>query len=513
VRKPLRVRDDGSEQRFAVRAFVAAEAQETVLALGEPTQPGQLRVAIDHELGPEIDDALDALHEPRWHLAMMRIDRLASLAALERAALSLGDRVRAARANEMHSAEATALERSIPPGGGIAWWQGMPTSALVSAEALLALGQRARESRWNSVWQDLRASAVRAASAAVAVSAAGVRDLRTDAAVAAALASSAQVGDIQLAHALLAAIASDQRADLAVLALATRVAKDSGGQSADALADRLAAALRQRLNDATPAVAARGPAWFSSYERWGDRGDVARAANVLLAAEHRAARTLARDAVIWLARSSAQVQEPSCPWWYGSAWGSSAPDEIELAARVYTRQRSRPAFSVLVDGQPVRVAPDRRFTVPAGARSAVIRFAPAAGRIARLRIDGTLRVAPPLTPLGSARLERRFVARGDLHALELTLAVPQRARDLTIRIPLPAGLTIAGKLPAPPGAVMAFSDGDLYLHYSELRAGSRHLRVPLLAISRGHYAAAPAQLITRDPNVFALLPLTHVDVR
>ena len=168
---------------------------------------------------------------------------------------------------------------------------------------------------------------------------------------------------------------------------------------------------------------------------------------------------------------------------------------------------------MLVDGQPVRLAADRRFTVPAGAHSAVIRFAPDAKRVARLRIDGTLRVAPPASPLGSARLERRFVARGELHALDLKLALKQRARDVTIRIPLPAGLTVAGKLAVPTGAVMALTDGELYLHYSELRAGPVRVQVPLLAISKGSYEAAPAQLITRDPTVFALVPAVRVDVR
>jgi hypothetical protein len=475
VRAGVLVGSPAADQPLALRALVGPGGRDVPVPLPPLAAASALTVRLGGPPAESLADALESLREPRWNLAVMRVDRLAGLRVLREAAG--GGAPLAAAIDRAIAGEEAALDDLQTSSGAVAWFSTLPDSALLTAEALIALGPRGREVRWEGAWDALRARA-RAGGAGGAAPW-----------VALALGASRAAADRTLARAELGrarAVVGDDLTALETLLRATEAVGDPA--AARDTAGRLERALQARLARPAPRVTCGGPAWFLCFARWGERAGVARAARALLSRRHPGAQDLARQAAAWLGQGP--------PADRSFVWGTDEADEAALIAALGARApRGCPGPLAVVDGRALPLAAGS-VTVGARTRALAIRVPACAGRAGLLRVDGVLHAAPPAAPAGTARLARRFVRAPDGWALELGLAPARSARDVEVRVPLPAGLQL-GPLPArTPDLHVASARGELILRFTRLD-GPRAVRLPLVRVAPGAFAAGPATLRAR----------------
>ena len=525
-------------QPVAMRALVGPEPTDVHVPLPSLAAPASLAISIDSGLAESIDDVLDGLMEPRWHIAAMRVDRMASMRALLDAASRLPDadaQTLRARIEHAIASEAEGLHRLASSSGGLSWWSGLPDSGRVTAEALSALDDLAlNDDRWEPAWDSLRrqarADALSGEAAAIA---------------ALVLARSEGEGDRELSRALLDEAASGDPTDLARLTFALRAAHalaesdrserasapdgrahaastNAGASSARAdmlaapaprrgrparptvrsLARDLRSALRARVADGGEPGPCRGPIWFLCYERWGERGDVARAAAALLDTNGDA-RTEAAAALRWLSR-----RPPAENQWF---WGSAEADVLALASRVMPhRDDGRPQYRVLVDGRPVSLRAGR-VQLASGARDVRIAFTGRSDRLLRVRVDGVVETPEPTRHAGNASLTRAFAHAGGTWRVDLSFTTPATARDVELAVPLPSGLELAGEAQAPDGSHMTIVDGTVHLRWPR-SPGATRVTLPLIALAEGTFAAPSARLRDATGTSWSLTAATTTRV-
>lgn len=500
VRLPIEVLSPWTTHEIALRALVGSSALDVDVGTLELAEAATLDVSIDDDVRRGIADILDRAGEPRWNVPSLRVDRLATLRSLAEAADALPrgsdvDLLRT-RIDLARAAEAEALARLQTATGAASFWGSLPDSTFVTAEALIALGPAARESRWRSAWDALarhaRASAL---------------DPRTSALAARLFATRREGDDLALARRLLRDALAGAGDDLDALSAAADAARSLEDDAALVTATRrLEAALRTRIASRSASPCA-GPVWFLCHARWGDRAAVARAASTLIALEHAGARALAVDAASWLASGPAV----DARWIHGTAEG----DVLELLARLdrSERRRGAPAFEALLDARRVPVVAGR-VSVPEGRHRLVLRFGAASERLARLRIAGRVRAVAPDSARGSVRVDRRFTQREGRWSLDVTLDTGRAARDVDLEIPLPAGVTLAGDddATAAAGGDVAIVGGALRVAIPRLAEGAHTLAFPLVAQGEGRFHAGPAVVRTADPSRWGLTPATEVAV-
>ncbi len=497
VRTRVEVLPSHAEHPVAMRALVGPETTDVHVPLPELVEPTTLSVAVDPGLRRSIEDVLDGLREPRWHVPSMRIDRLASLRALMDAAAHLPDSAERdlleTRLAHAHTSEAEALARLVSEGGGLAWWNGLADSGRLTAEALWALGSHADEERWAGAWDALRR---RARAGGLEGEAAALASL--------VLAGSAERTDVEIARDLLDGARRGAPDQLARMTFAYRAAQRLGDETAaDGLGDALGQALRSRVADGGTPGPCRGAVWFLCYRRWGERGDVARAASALLDAR-RDSRDVAVTALRWLARRG-----PTEAWWI---WGTAEADVLALSSRVLPPAGARePTMRVELDGRTVRLQ-NGRVQVPAGAHDLRLVFDGRSDRLVRVRVDGTVRTTPPTRHAGSAPLTRRFERDAEgVWSAHVELSVPAGARDVEVSLPLPAGLELSGGAEAPAGARMSVVEGTVLLRWDR-GPGAAALRLPLVALARGVFQTAPARLRDGSGTHWALTAATTTTI-
>lgn len=494
VHRALRVLPHADVVPVATRAFVGPDAVDVHVPLPELTDEALLDVSAGPEIGRAIGAELEALRGPRWDLAAMRIDRLGSLAALARAAARLPDDAATtllrSRVEDARAAEAAALEALVQADGSLRWWRGLPGDATSTAEALLALGDASAEARFAPVVDALAARADALVDPYGAAVAARVLARRPEARLRArgerllAVALRAPGQDLdRLAHAALAARA------LETDRLERRAVR------------RLESALRARLGESPHASPCAGPAWFLCFGRWGERGQVARAATALSTLRHPDAAELARRSAEWLSRGAAVD--------HAFVWGSAAADEVELWATIGAGQRA-PRFSVFVDGRRTRHVAGR-VSIPAGARALVIRLPRSAGRWTQIRVDGEVR-ARAAGARGDLSLRRSFSREGGAWWLRVRVAPPAGSRDLEVSVPLPAGLDPAPDARPPAGGELALLDGAVRLRLPRPE-GEIDVRVPLVPTGSGRFHVGAAIARTADATRWGTAPGTELEIR
>lgn len=518
VRAGVTVRPDGGAEPVALRFTAAEGATDVDVTVPALSAPGELRVSVDAGVVERFDEALASLSAPRWAVPSILVERLAALRTLSSTVEALPEAQRDGRAVRVWAALSStgAQLRSMRAlDGAVGWWRTSPSSGWVTATLLLGLGPEAHGEAWRDAWTFLRerasTTAVRGDEAARIVEA---------------LATGRDAGDAAIGRALLAGLAADQTLSLD----ATRGAYVAARRLDRASAERWATRLRAGLDAALAGdgrVECRGVAWFLCFGREGRRAEVARAMTALLA-DDAAAEAARRDRVIaWLAARPASTSA----WW----WGSSEADVTAFQARLRP-SRAVSRFVVLVDGREVaRGDAEHPATVAVRAAGAVrVSLAAEPGRLARVRVDGALPLAPVTAPTGTASLERRIDQGAEGPSLALRWTLAREATGVELVVPLPAGVDVArptgararvrateedvawwGALDRRPGALrptIERRDGALVLRMERLNAGAHSLTLPLVATGRGHFTAGGAWLRSDDPAQWAVTPPVAMDV-
>jgi hypothetical protein len=487
VRAPLEILAPTTRQPISVLSLIGPEATDLHVPLPELARAATIRVDAASPPIERIDEALARVSEERWQVPAMRVDRMVTLRSLLDATQALPESAaRTAlegRISHALEAEAIDLRAMIGATGGVAFWTGLPDSALLTAEALAARREGFEEDAFDVLRRAAESPSLDpAVGARIALALAPIQRDRALVERLVDRSVSAASSLDQLSFALRAARAIDDRAR-------TRTVSN-------ALAQHLSA----RVADREALAPCNGPVWFLCYGRWGQRGEIARASVALLDAEHPRARALATDAARWLA-----AQRPVSNRWI---WGSADGDELNLLARLASPSRRVEAE---LDGQPIPIT-GGAIEVPAGSHALVLRFPAQRGRFTRVSAQSELDVVEPARSTGPDRLIRRFSERGRDLDLVLEATLREEERGVEISVPLPAGVSLANTR-APTGARLHVRPSEVVLSYDRLPAGVTRVTLPLVTHGPGTYAAGSARLESSDATAWALTSRTDVAVR
>lgn len=495
VRASVVVAGRATEQPLAVRATVGPGAIDVHVPLPPLARDASVAVTWNGGLEDAIAELLDETRQPRWNVPALRIDRLVAYRALVQAMPEAGEGADGrAELEDAILGEAAALAQTRASDDGVAWWRGLHSSPRLTAETLIALEGLADRREWQETWARLREQAGWPAARLSIVDAA---------LVARALSSRHYLNgaDRTAVASLLDRVLAQPPGDLdALIAAAEAAAKLGDTAKRDAFARRAEAEVRARIRTPAPGWDCRGPAWFLCFGQRGERATVARAAAALIGLRGDAARPLGVRVLDWIAAGP-----PVLRTWI---WGSEEPVRLALMAAVRGTGAETPSMVVLVDGRRVAVQ-NGRIQVPAQAHEIVVRLGARANRVGWVRVDGELRVQPPVRAVGTARLDRSFVRDQQGWGLVVDAELPERAGDVEVRIPLPAGLDVQPGWLAPAGVRLATVAGELHLTLGEQ---TWQLRIPLVRVARGSFAAGPALLRASNRDVWAMTPSASVRV-
>lgn len=467
VRAELEVHPGSTERPIYFGSVLGAGETRIDVPLPELARPMELAILLDPTIVAEARRLFDALREPRWDVAALRADRLASLAALRRAVHGTWLE---ANVSAAIGAEAEALSAMQTSTGELGWGD-RPDPAL-TLEVLEHLPYA------EDAHAQLRERLAR-----------GALHGESEARAARLLLDDARAAAPHLRRAL------DESGDDPSALTQVLAAADHHGLAAleRAAADRLVRAVETRISTPPARIDCRGSAWFLCTARRGDRGVLARAALGLIRAGHPRASSIASRVGEWIA---AQPPEHT-----DFVWGTSEADVLELLS---SRAPGRDTVRAYLDDREVPVR-DGRVEVPAGSHRLELRVGPRAGRLRRIAIQGVAEVHAPSSAQGNAALSRRFEDRGDRWELVVAFTLPRAVPALSLTVPLPAGLT--PDVRGVEGASIA--EGSLRLRMAG-RRGANELRIPMLELGRGSFTAGPA-LLTGD-GVLGLTPSQRVEL-
>lgn len=487
VRAPLEILAPTTREPMGIVSLVGPEATDVHVPLPELARAATVRVDAASPPIQRIEEAFDRVREARWQVPAMRVDRMVTLRSLLDATRALPQSAARAsldgRISHALEAEAVDLQTLIGPTGGVAFWTGLPDSALLTAEAVSAR----RESFGADALDVLR----RAAQSSTLDPAVGARI---------ALALAPVAGDRAVVERLIDRSVS-AASSLDQLSFALRAARAIEDRTRiRTVSNALAQHLSARAADREALAPCNGPAWFLCYGRWGQRGEIARASVALLDAGHPRARALATDAARWLSR-----ERPVSHRWI---WGSAEGDELNLLARLARPSRR---IEAELDGQTIPIT-GGAIQVPPGNHALVLRFPAESGRFTRVSADAVLEVVEPARSTGPDRLIRRFSERGRDLDLVLEATLREEERAVEISVPLPAGVSLANAS-APAGAQLHMRLSEVVLRYDRLPAGLTRVTLPLVTHGAGTYAAGSARLESQDASAWAVTAHTELAVR
>lgn len=506
----VHVREDAFTQPLAMRAFVGPGATDVDVPIPELSRSTEVTVAVDTSLRESVEAVLAGLRASRWNVASLRLDRLASLAALDRATQEAFDPELSSLRNEIHRELAFEIENLAAlrgSDGSVGWWSRMPSSARLSAELLWALGYSTHDTRWQDAVEIVRRAAEQGPSrevpmyaAALALRGAPGRELAT------------QLLRSPAGHATeLEPLVWELRAALTVHA-PDRV-QETGR--------RLDRALAARLSARADVASCRGVAWFLCMTRYGDQALLAQAANVLLQANVDGAQARGAEVLAWYGR------HPVSALWFD--WGTEEADVLELMARLHGRTMET-RFEVRVGDRVVGLG-DATHPVRVSVRDAgVVRasFAAATGRALRVRADGALPLADVTGTTGPSGLTRALVSGADGVTLVGQFTVARTTERVELSLPLPAGMDLAvpvgdraavavrsaaaglswSMMDATPDAppVVDVRDGVAHVRFRVLNQGVHTVRLPLARVASGSFRVGAAWLRSADDREWSVTP-------
>ncbi len=511
------VRDDATEMPLAVRWTLGESAADLDLTIPPLTAPGTLTVRVDADLAEALDEALDTLATPHWRPLVVRVARLAAMQSLAAPVARLDPTPRARiqrRLEALLAAETAALTAEMAPPGAPPWWERAPQGVGLTAAALEALGPTAtRHPRWRGAWATL---------------------LRT---------AGQPQGDTALAVAQTLAARTEPQSRAAVQGVLDRVAPDAGVSLTGLRAGLVAArrvgdaagvqrwrtALRARV-EATLGAPPEGAClgwWWVCMGREGPQGALARAVLVL----DDAGVDLRARAIVWLARY------PADPW--PTPWNLREADVADVVA-LYARGLSGPdrpfSLNASLDGSPLGRSDaglPLRVTVPATGGRLRVSTGAVPGRVARVRVDGVLGLAPLSASAGTVGLVRTITDGPSGPGLGLQWTLPRAATGVTLTVPLPTGVAVARpggslRVRTDPGAplgwslpdpspqtrdvqVVALDDGAVTLRMHQLGAGPHRVDLPLVRVAAGSFGAGGARLVSDDPEQWGVTAPVRVE--
>lgn len=476
VRAAIDVLPPTTQRALFVGAIIGPRATELDVPLPELASATSLRVDLGASSEREVAELFEALTESRWDHAVMRADRLASLAALRRAAHAGGAPSIRARIDLAIASELTALADFQTSNGEIGW--GDHPDPVMTLEVLEHVPEGLR-----SDWINATAQLGRRLSAGELHGEALARALRLlpveqnlNPLLSRALQESQDIGGLSMV----------------VLAAAHHHRAEIQRRAADQLIDAIEARLAHRR---TPASCA-GWAFYLCFARRGERGQLARAVLALARAGDPRAASLTARVGDWIAGLPAQPSR--------FEWGSDEPDVLEL---ITTQPRGTDRVEVILDGQRVSLH-DGRVSLPAGSHRLGLRFAERTGRLRRVVVSGDAEAIAPSTAQGNVQLDRRFARRDGRWEGTVSFQLPRRTRDITVDIPLPAGLTVDQRqLRERRASIVA---GMLRMRLDELPAGPHSVEIPMVPTGRGEFTAGPAHLMAGEGSLYGLTPAARV---
>jgi hypothetical protein len=532
VQFSLGVRHDPARIPAHVDATVGPEASDVELRVPPLTTPATLDLRVGGGLVEGVNAALDALREPRWNLASLRLDRASSLRALSEALRGTEDVAVALLRAEVERAftgEWAALSEHLRSSGGVAWWGRMRSSPWLTSE-LLSLGEdRLSEDDRRAALEVVRAALVNPRSSlplqARAAEAVTVAVRASDARVA--------IGE-EVYAALDRVLAGDTSLDALTHVLrVARITHDA--PRARRAATALAASLDRALAN-HPEHPCAGVHWLLCAESLGDRSITARAATELLR-DNASHAPLAARALAWIVRHQTIAQGPH--------WGSSEADVLALQSALPAGASTRDAVVRFEGRELTRIAPgsSARVTVP-GEGVLTVSFEREATRSLRVRIDGELHAVAPTTVLGPGALSHRIETVGGVATMVAEFTLPAASRGVSLDLPLPAAYALGARAggddarasggrgadrwgfdldgpwdfyaldrtPTQPRPRIEQTDGALRVRYRGLLPGRHRLLVPLTTVAHGRFHAGPAQMRS-DEGVWSVSPGLDAEVR
>ncbi|MGE0792441.1 MAG: alpha-2-macroglobulin family protein [Sandaracinaceae bacterium] len=480
-----------TEQDLRYDASIGPAAAEVEIPIPTLAQPARIRVSMHADAEHAAAEVLDALLQPRWDVSFARADRLGSLLALDRALASIdggGAMLLRARIGNAVASELAQLGSLRSSGDEVAFLGHVDMDATLTALEAVGATSGPRDGSWDATRAAVRSRLARrelhGADAARALALLGAGMSRAD--VERALSESdAEIGD-----------------DLEGLAYLVRASRALGDRMrGERAGDRLDAALERELTLRPTAPCSAARFWVCGGRRT-QSGAMARAALTLLEAQHRGARPLATRVASWISR------QPLVPNRY--AYGSDEADVLELFARLAPHRGGHAdRFEVLLDGRPARARGDT-IAIPAGAHRVSLRFAERPTRFRRLAVSGRIAIEPPRSSIGNATLTRSFRREDGAWELDAELVLPSLAHDVTLVLPLGAGLT-ADRSRIEERDVSFVGDA-IRIRWPTLRPGRHVVRIPLVAVGPGTYHAASAHLVDGDGSTWAVTPLDRVEI-
>ncbi len=494
----IETRGGNLAQPVELRSLVGPDATAVHLALPPAVRGSRLAIELDGSLLDEIDALLATLEGEQIGFAAGYVERLTTLNALGTALDHVGEGPRReatrTRLSRMQASASAALLEEESDGGGFSFWSHLRDDPFVTARAILALEGATIDHAY-----------------ALERHANDEMTARVAAEVTLALAMSYQTQET--ARSMLERVrpAANDIGALTSLALAEHRLGGPPPAPANARVSHAPAA-RDRLRDAlealveqrqTTAPVCTSVVWFACFRWLGESTELARAAIALVETRATGAQALAARIALHLSRDPVE-----------RGWASGSDEAALLALRaVLEPRRGSDPITATIDGSRVAID-DGGIAIPDDAQHLVLELAPRAGRFRTLRVRGEVELAEVTAPLGNVGLRRSFEPREGGYAMIVAIDSRAQERDVSLRIPLPAGLAVHPQLRAQAGQTapdrVVIRDDAIELGFARV-SGRTTFEVPLVALGGGDFAVPPAMLRAANGR-YGVAPGTRINV-